>query len=151
MRLSVEQAEFVCRVESVVPCFGEPQDRLNRFDVAHLTDQHDIGVFPKRHPNGRLERTRVGADLAVSDKALVVVVDKLHGILDGQNVPRLPSVDALQHGGKRGRFARATGSGNQNQTVRALTQLFRCSRDAHLAQCADSPRDQTKDGSRNSH
>ena len=49
MRLIVCAAELVCSVrERQVAGLGDPQRRLDRLEVAHLADEHDVGVLAQR-------------------------------------------------------------------------------------------------------
>ena len=49
MRLMVWAAEFVCSVAKVRwPGLGDAQRRLDRLEVAHLADEHDVGVLAQR-------------------------------------------------------------------------------------------------------
>ena len=54
MRLIVCAAELVCSVrERQVPGLGDAQRRLDRLEVAHLADEHDVGVLAQRRAQRR--------------------------------------------------------------------------------------------------
>ena len=61
----------VQRGERQVAGLGERQRRLDRLEVAHLADQHDVGVLAQ-HGAQRLAEApvRVAADLALVDEAV---------------------------------------------------------------------------------
>ena len=73
MRLMVWAAELVCRVrEGQVARLGDAQRRLDRLQVAHLADQHDVGVLAQGGAQGVGEGVGVGVQLALVDHALLV-------------------------------------------------------------------------------
>ncbi len=73
---------------------------------------------------GRRERPRVRADLALVDQAALRLVHELDRVLDGQDV-RVPSVvDVVDHGGERRRLARAGRAGHEHETALFLAELL---------------------------
>ncbi len=86
---AVERLRGVVRVqggEHEVAGLGERQRELNRLGVSHLADQDDVGVFTKRRAQRALERVRVGADLTLVHRRLLVRVHVFDRILDREDV-----------------------------------------------------------------
>ncbi len=125
IRLTVPSAELVCRVrEDDVAGLGRRDRRRDRGQVAHLADQDDVGV----HPQGAADRLRevghVDADLTLIDERLVVLVEILDRVLDGDDVAVHRVVDPVDHRGQARGLARARRPGHQDQAARPLDQLF---------------------------
>ena len=74
------------RAEREVTGLGDGQRGLDRLHVAHLADQHDVGVLAQDVLERALERLRVAADLALVDEAVLVAVLELDRIFDGDDV-----------------------------------------------------------------
>jgi hypothetical protein len=72
--------------ERQVARLGDPQRRLDRLQVAHFADEHDVGVFAQHGAQGVGERVRVGVQLALVDEALLVPVEELDRVLDRDDV-----------------------------------------------------------------
>ena len=87
MRLMVSVASIVCSVERhEVADLGCGQRGGHGLVVAHLADEDDVGVLP--HDVSERIRVAVGvdADLALVDDALLVLVQDLDRVLDGDDV-----------------------------------------------------------------
>ena len=78
--LRVQRAEH----EVAGLCSGERGS--DRFEVAHLADEDHVRVLAERGAQREPEARRVGADLALVDDAVLVLVDELDGILDREDV-----------------------------------------------------------------
>ena len=74
------------RREHQVPGLGDRERRLDGLEVAHLADQDDVGVLAQHVLERLRERLGVGAQLALVDYALLVVVDVLDRVLDRHDV-----------------------------------------------------------------
>ena len=92
----------------------------DRFQIAHLPHQDDIGIFTKRGPQRRFERIGVGADLPLVDQALLILMDELDRVLDGDDVLLTRTVDVIDHRAERRRLA---GPGRPCDKDEALVQL----------------------------
>ena len=103
--------------ENQVAGLGQGQRELNGLEVAHLTDQQDVGVFAQGGAQRPLEGGTVEADLALVDRREPVVVHVLDGILDGEDVERARRVDAGDDGGERGRLSRPGRAGDEDQAA----------------------------------
>src|SRR5208337_2034986 len=89
----------VQRREGQVAGFRDAQRRFDRFQVAHFSDQHNVRVFAQGGAQRVGERMRIGVYLALVHQALLVVVQKLDGVLDGDHVLFTLGVDLVEHGG----------------------------------------------------
>ena len=76
----------VQRAERQVAGLGDPQRRLDRLEVAHLADEHDVGVLAQRRAQRVREAVRVAVHLALVDQAALVLVDVLDRVLDREDV-----------------------------------------------------------------
>ena len=124
--------------EHEVAGLGQAQCDLDRLEVAHLTEQHDVGVFTQRAAQPLLEADGVGADLALVDHRHLVVVEVLDRVFDREDVDRLGLVDPVDHRRQRGRLARTGRAHCKHQTIRSVEQ-GRDRRGAHRAPRANAP------------
>ena len=60
----------------------------DRLEVAHLADEHDVGVLTQRAAQRAVEDSRVDADLALVHHGGLVLVHVLDRVLDGDDVAR---------------------------------------------------------------
>ena len=102
---------------------GAGQRQRDGFRVAHFGDEDHVRV----HAHGRAQRggeiVRVQADLALRDEALLVLVDELDRLLDGEDVPAVMVVDVVDDARERGGFARAGRPGDEDQAEPELDEL----------------------------
>ena len=96
---------------------------LHRLQVAHLADEHDVGIFAQRGPQGGLETLRVHADLALIDQAFLVVVHEFDRVLDRDHVVGPVVVDVIDHRRQRGGFAAAGWPGHEHKALAQETQF----------------------------
>jgi hypothetical protein len=108
----------LCRVERVqgghdeVARLGGEDGRLDGLQVAHFADQDDVGILAERALQAGGEAHAVGTDLALRDHRLLVVVQILDRVLDGDDVPAGGAVDVVDHGRERGRLTATGGAGD---------------------------------------
>ena len=124
MRLIVCAAELVCSVrERQVAGLGDAQRRLDRLEVAHLADEHDVGVLAQRGAQRVREALGVAVHLALVDQAALVLVEVLDRVLDREDVLVPLGVDLVDHRRERRRLAAAGRAGDEDQAARPLGQL----------------------------
>ena len=92
-------------------------------EIAHLTDQHDVGVLPQHRPEGLGEGGGIETHLSLVDDALSVTEGILDRVFDGDDVAGPAGVDVVDHGGQRGGLARSGDAGDQDQTALLVGQL----------------------------
>src|SRR5678815_3575087 len=85
-----------CREHQVTSLGGEER-RLNGFEVAHLTDQDNVGILSKRAAQRVAERPRIDADLALVDDRALVPMEVLDRVLDGHDVRGTRRVDPVSY------------------------------------------------------
>jgi hypothetical protein len=147
MRLMVCAAEFVCSVPNVRwPVSAILQRALHGLEVPHLADQHDVGIFAQRRPQGVREAVGVAVHFALVDEAVLVLVDVLDRVFDRQDVRVALGVDLVEHRGQRRRLAAAGRAGDEHEPARALGQRRQDRRQTQLAERPDGSRDQPVDG-----
>ena len=76
----------VQRAEHQVAGLGGLDGDRDRLEVAHLADQHDVGVLAQRRAQRVLEPVGVRVHLALVDQALLVLVHELDRVLDRDDV-----------------------------------------------------------------
>ena len=72
--------------EDQVAGLGGVQGGLDRLEVAHLADQDDVRILAQGAFQGDWKPIGIGADLALVDDALLVAVQELDRILDGDDM-----------------------------------------------------------------
>src|SRR5262245_28383364 len=108
----------VQRGEDDVARFGRLDGRVDRGQVAHFADQHDVGVHTQGTADGLGEVGHVHADLALVDRTLLVLVVILDRVLHRDDVPIVVLIDPVDHAGQAGRLARAGRPCHQQQAAR---------------------------------
>src|SRR5262249_48511591 len=124
---------------------SDAQRGLDSFQVAHLTDEHDVGVFTKRGTQRVGEGMGIRVYFALVDEALLVIVQKLDRVLDGDHVLFAFAVDLVQHGGERGGLTGTSRAGHQNQPTRFVAQTANYRWKAQSIESLDFPGDGTED------
>src|SRR5206468_1867419 len=71
----------VQRGERQMPRLGDRQRGGDGLEVAHLADQHDVGILPQGVLEGGGEAVGVGPDLALVHDAALIAVDELDRVL----------------------------------------------------------------------
>ena len=111
------RVERVQRREHQVAGLGGVQRRLDRFHVAHFADEDDVGVLAQGAAQRVGERSRVDADLALVDDALVVAVQVFDRVLDGDDVRGAVGVDVVDHRRERRGLAAAGRAGDEHEAA----------------------------------
>ena len=103
--------------ENQVAGLGGQEGGGNGFEVAHFADEDDVGVLTKSGAESGGEVSGVHFDFALVDEAALVAVQKLDGVLDGDEVVGAVGVDAVNHGGKRGGLTGTGGAGDKDKAA----------------------------------
>src|SRR5450759_4584403 len=101
--------------EHQVAGLSRGQSGLDGLEVSHLTDQYDVGVLAQGVLQGVGERVRVRAHLALVDDALLVQVEELDRVLDGDDVLFPGGIYQVHDGGEGGGLALAGRAGHQDE------------------------------------
>src|ERR1700674_707494 len=125
------------RGENHVPGFGRVQRRPDRFQIAHFADQNHVRILTKRSPQRRRERWRIHFHLALIYVAFFVAVQKFDRVFDRDDMLGASRVDAVHHGSKRRRLARARHPGHQHQSARHVADLLNHLRQKQFVERAD--------------
>ena len=113
--------------------FRSGDGRLDCLQVTHLTHQNDVRVHPQDTAQRLAEAWHVHVHLALGDDGILVVVIKLDGIFNGDNVGVITlDVDDVNHGGQRGALAGAGRPGHQAHAARLVQQFLHRGRQADL-------------------
>ncbi len=74
---------------------GQTQRGGDGLQIAHLSDENDVGVLAKHGPQGILEGMRVRGDLSLLDQAALVGMDELDRILESDDVSVSLAIDVV--------------------------------------------------------
>src|SRR3984885_8573211 len=107
-----------------MPRAGERNGSLHGFTVANLADQDHIRCRAHRAAQGAGKGLGVQAHLALVHDGLLVGMQKLDRILDGQNVVRRGFIAIIDHRRESGGFAGARGAHHENHAALQHDQLF---------------------------
>ncbi len=86
----------------------------------------------------------VGAQLALVDDAVLVPVQELDRVLDGEDVLLARLVDLVDHRCQRGGLARARRAGHEHEATRLLAEVMDDGRQAQVVDRGDHRRDQAE-------
>jgi hypothetical protein len=127
----------VQRGEDQVTRFRDGQRGLDRLEIAHLADQHHVGVLAQHVLERLLEAGGVVPDLALVDQAALVRVQVLDRILDRHDVLARLLVDLVDDGGQRRALAGAGRPGHEHQPAGACGELRHGGRQTELVVTED--------------
>ena len=137
---------MVCSVEKhEVPGLGGGQRDLDRLAIAHLADEDHLRRLAQRGPQGQGERRRVAVQLALMDGRLLVVVQELDRILDGQDVIGPGLVDQIDDRRQRRRLAGSGRPGDEHDAVLQRRDVGQRRRQVELGERRDLRRDDAHD------
>ena len=125
MRSMVCAASLVCRVVSTrwpVSAAVIAVDMLSksRISPTRITS----GILAQHVAQRRGEARRVRAQLALVDQALLVLVQELDRVFDGDDVAAAVLVDVVDHRRQAGGLAAAGGAGDEDDAARAHDQVL---------------------------
>src|SRR5919107_3367723 len=105
------------RTEDQVAGLGRREGHLGAFGVPDLAYQYHVGVLPKHTPQGPRKGGCIRTHLALVYDALVVSMNELYGVLDGNHVLGDGVIDHVYHRGERRRLAAARGARDQDDSA----------------------------------
>ena len=130
--------------EDEMASLGRGQGGGDRLQVAHLADQDHVGILSQGGAQAEGEVGRVGADLALVDDRVFVLVQELDRILDREDVVLALVVDHVDHRRQRRALARAGGAGDEDETARFGAELAQHLRHLERVQRRNVLRHQTE-------
>ena len=107
----------VQRGEAEVAGFGKGDGVIHRLAVANLAHQDDVRRLAQRILQCRFPGIGVDADLALRDDAVLVLVDELDRVFDGNDVAVAVAVAVIDQRRQRRRFAGAGAADEDDQTA----------------------------------
>ena len=113
----------VQRRKRQVARFSDPQRHLDRFEVTHFADEHDVRVLAKCGAQRRAERMSVSSDFTLVDHAVLMVMQKLDRVLDRQDMFVTVDIDLVDHRRERGRFTGTGRAGDEDQAARLFAKI----------------------------
>ena len=116
-----------------------------RLGVEQLADEDDVGVLAEAAAQRGGVARGVAADLALGDDRLLVGVEHLDRVLDGDDVAAALAVDPVDHRGDRGGLARAGRPGDEHQAALLLGEALHLRGQAELVEVGDLRRDPAHD------
>ena len=90
--------------------------------IAHLADQHDVGILSQAGAQRVGEAVGVRVDLPLIDDAGLVAVEVLDRVLDGHDVLVALAIDLVDHRREARGLAGPRRSGDQDQAARFLAE-----------------------------
>src|SRR5262249_2632575 len=109
--------------EDEVAGFGGEQGSGNGFEVAHFADEDDVGILTKSGAESGGEIGGVDFDFALVDEALLVAVQELDGVFDGDEGVGAVGVDAVDDGCESGGLAGTGGAGDEDEAALLFANL----------------------------
>ena len=119
----LRRVDGVQRGKHQVAGFGGLHGDLDGFAVAHFAHQNHLGRLPQRGPQCEREAGRIAVQLALMNDAVLVTMQELDGIFDGEHVVELLLIDLVDDCGQRGRLAGTGRPGDQHDSVAQVHDL----------------------------
>ena len=113
----LRRARRVERAENKVTGGGRGQRELDRFEVAHFTDEQDVRIFTQRAAQSRGEGAGVHAHFAMLHQAVLASMHKFNRIFDRDDVIVPLQIRVIHHRRQRGRFAGAGRPGDEDEPL----------------------------------
>ena len=129
-----------------MPGVGGFEREPDRLEVAHLTDEDDVGVLAERAAQRRREGAGVRADFAMVDEAPLALVHELDRILDRDDVVLAVLVGVVDDGGERGRLARSRRPRDEHEALAEERGALEDRGQPELVRRDDLRRDLAEDG-----
>ena len=95
----------------------------DRGEVAHFSDDDDVGTFAHGAVQGEAEAVGIAVQLPLGDEAFGVVVQIFDRVFQCEDVLAEVGVDVVEHGAHRGGFTVACGADDQDDAARFRTDL----------------------------
>ena len=121
------------------------QCQFDGFEVAHFTDENDVGIFTQRAAQRRGKRFRVQADFAMIDQAALALVHEFDRIFDRDDVILPDLVRVVDDRRQRRGFSASRRSGDEHQSLVELRELLHDRRQAQLFRRQDLRGNLTED------
>jgi hypothetical protein len=136
--------ERVQRAHHEMAGLGRRERRLDRLEVAHLTDEDHVGILAQRRAQRVGEALRVDADLALVHDRAAIADQELDRILDRHDVTGAIAVDVVDHRGERGRLARARRARDEHEPAMLHRDVLDHLRQHQLIDRLDAERDRAE-------
>ena len=98
--------------EKQVARFGRRHGNVDDPDLRHLAHQDHVRILAPAAAS-LVEGQGIGTDLPLIDQAILVAVNELEAILDGNDVTGLRVVEEIDHGRQSGQLCRFHGHGHR--------------------------------------
>lgn len=125
--------------------FGGGQGQGDGFQVAHFTDEHDVGIFTQGGAQAPGEAKGVLGNFALGDDAEFVLVDEFDWFLNRHDVFVEAGVDVVDQCGEGGRFAGTGRAGDQDESAGEMAETFDDGRNVEVLNGGNLGRDETED------
>ena len=132
------------RRKGQVACFSNAQCHLDRLEITHFADQHDVGILSKCSSESRAKRMRIGRNLTLIYNAILMIMQKLDRVLDRQNMIVTLDIDLIDHRCKRRRFTRTGWPGHEDEAAWFLAHVGNHGGQAESVERLDLIRNGTK-------
>ena len=126
-------ALFECkRANAQVTGLGEGDRGFHRLGVTDFSDQNDIRRLSKRVLQRILEGQGVESDFSLRDDRLLMLMNELDGIFDGDDMAWMDGIAIVDHGGQRRRFAGTGRAHDEHQSAFGHRDIFDDGREFEL-------------------
>jgi hypothetical protein len=99
--------------------FGGHECHGDGFRVAHFSDKYNVGVFSEHGPQSVDERCDVSSDLSLRDQRMLLLIDILDGVFDGNDSTGIVFADVVDEGCDGGGFSGSGCSGYEHEALTA--------------------------------
>ena len=121
--------------------FGGCHGDLNRFVVAHLAKQNDIGALAQSGAQSGNIAFRIYVDLTLAYDTFIMAVQKFHRIFQRNDMFAVISVDIVDDAGKGCGFSASRSPGDQNHSFRKFGEIDDLIRNAEIGRVWQCERD----------
>src|SRR6185503_15846239 len=92
----------------------------------------DVRILSQHVNESPVEGGGIGQNRLLNHNGVLVVMEELDGVLDGDDLTAALAIDQVHHVVQGGRFAGAGRAGDQHQTIRFARQIVNLRRQAKL-------------------
>ena len=125
--------------------FRSSQGKGDGLEIAHLANQHDVGVFAQCRLQSGGKVDRMFRDFALGDDAFLVRMDELDRFFHGHDVPGEVCVDVVHQGRQRGALAGTGRAGDEDKAAAQVAEFFDHRRQGQFLERGNARRDQAED------
>ena len=120
------------RAENKVTGGGRGEGELDRFEIAHFSDEQDVRIFTQRAAQRGGEGACVHADFAMLHEAVLAAMHELDRVFDRDDVIVPLKIRVIHHRRERGGFAGTGRTGDEDEALFQQREFLQHRRQAEL-------------------